>query len=125
MAAILRRMENQQTSTDLQQLQPIVFATGSANKLAELQAIADGKLNFTSRKVDLDEIQSLDLQEIIEHKLRQAYGIIGKPVIAEDVSAGLESLNGLPGPFIKFFEQQLGRGALHTLSKVENDRVTI
>jgi non-canonical purine NTP pyrophosphatase (RdgB/HAM1 family) len=43
----------------------------------------------------------------------------------EDVSAELASLNGLPGPFIKFFEKQLGRGALYTLSKVENDVVAI
>lgn len=73
----------------------------------------------------MDEIQSLDVREIVEHKLREAYRQVGKPVIVEDVSAGLASLNGLPGPFMKFFEQQLGRDALYQIQKVPNDMVTI
>lgn len=88
-------------------------------------AIAPASWHLTSEKIDLDEIQSLDSQAILEHKLRQAYQTVNKPVIVEDVSAELASLNGLPGPFIKFFEERLGRGALYTLSKVVNDTVTI
>lgn len=54
-------------------------------------------------KLDLDEIQSLDLKEIVEHKVRQAYEMIKHPVIVEDVSLEFEALHGLPGPFIRFF----------------------
>lgn len=54
-------------------------------------------------KLDLDEIQSMDLKEIVEHKVKQAYGIIKKPVIVEDVSLEFEALWWLPWPFIKFF----------------------
>jgi non-canonical purine NTP pyrophosphatase (RdgB/HAM1 family) len=103
----------------------IVFVTGNANKLKELMSIAPADMHFSSEKIDLDEIQSLDVREIVEHKLREAYRKVGKPVIVEDVSAGLDSLNGLPGPFIKFFEQQLGRGALFQIQKTPNDIVTI
>jgi non-canonical purine NTP pyrophosphatase (RdgB/HAM1 family) len=104
---------------------PITLVTGNAHKLRELMAIAPDGLDFTSQKLDLDEIQSLDLHEVVEDKVRRAYDALGTPVIVEDVSAGLKSLNGLPGPFIKFFEQQLGRGALYTLSKDPTDRLTI
>lgn len=69
-----------------------------------------------NKKIELDEIQSLDLHEIINHKLRQAYEIVQQPVIVEDVSAELEVLNGLPGPFIKFFEERLGNDALFKLA---------
>jgi non-canonical purine NTP pyrophosphatase (RdgB/HAM1 family) len=103
----------------------IVFATGNANKLKELIAIAPPELDFSHEKIDIDEIQSLDVKEIVEHKLREAYRQIGKPVIVEDVGAGLDSLNGLPGPFVKFFEQRLGAEALYIVQKVPNDKVTI
>jgi len=35
--------------------------------------------------------------------VRQAYEIAQKPVLVEDVSLAFTALNGLPGPFIKFF----------------------
>ena len=104
---------------------PITFVTGNAGKLRELESIASGKLDFTARKLSLDEIQSLDLREIVTHKLRQAYAEVQAPVIVEDVSAVLASLNGLPGPFVKFFNQQLGSGALHILALGKEDAVMI
>lgn len=55
----------------------------------------------------MDEIQSHDLKEIVEHKVRQAYEKIGKPVIVEDVALGFETLGGLPGPFIKLFMDEV------------------
>lgn len=103
----------------------ITLVTGNPNKLRELSDLAPAALGFTSAALDLEEIQSLDLHVILRHKLRQAYAHVGSPVIVEDVAAELASLNGLPGPFVKFFEQQLGRGALYKLSKVADDQVTV
>lgn len=93
--------------------------TGNENKVRELKKIFPTDMAIKATKIDLDEIQSLDTKKIISHKLRQAYVEIEQPVIVEDVSAELECLNGLPGPFIKFFEEQLGRGALYKLSYEE------
>lgn len=98
--------------------------TGNGHKLKELEAILPKELKLASCKLDLDEIQSLDLHQIVERKLEQAYAIMKDPVIVEDVSAELESLNGLPGPFVKFFEEKLGKGALYKLGG-EGDRVRI
>ncbi len=76
-----------------------------------------GKADFLARhlghpvehlKLDLDEIQSLDLKEVAEHKARQAYGMVGSAVLVEDVSLEIESLGGLPGPFVKWFEKAIG-----------------
>lgn len=58
-------------------------------------------------KINLDEIQSLDLREIVEHKVRQAFEKTGKPVLVEDTSLRFEALGNLPWPFIKFFLQEL------------------
>lgn len=106
----------------------ITLVTGNPDKLRELQAIAASlatRLEFTAQEVDLTEIQSLDLQDIVADKLRWAYETVQQPVIVEDVAAELASLQGLPGPFIKFFEQKLGRDALYQLSKQPGDSVVI
>ncbi len=100
------------------------FITGNADKLRELQRLFPDSLNLTHKKLDLTEIQSLDLHKIISHKLREAYADIGGPVMVEDVAAGLESQNGLPGPFIRFYMDQLGDDALYKIGS-PNDRATI
>lgn len=103
----------------------ITLVTGNANKLRELQAIAPAGLKFANQQVDLPEIQSLDLRAIVEDKARRAYQVVGGPVIVEDVSAELDCLQGLPGPFIKFFHERLGNDALFRLSDNTNNRLTI
>lgn len=72
-------------------------------------------IQLESADIDLEEIQSLDLEAIVITKAKAAYEKVGKPVLVEDVSAGLDELNGLPGPFIKFFEIALGKDALYQL----------
>ncbi|MDP2656454.1 MAG: non-canonical purine NTP pyrophosphatase [bacterium] len=81
--------------------QELTFITGNQNKADYLAKYLGVPVKHV--KLDLDEIQSLDLKEIVEHKVRQAYEKIQTPVIVEDVSLEFEHLKGLPGPFIKFF----------------------
>ena len=78
-----------------------VFITGNQDKANYLSNMLGVSLEH--QKVDLDEIQSTSLEEIVTHKVRQAYDLVGKPVLVEDVSLGFDALNGLPVPFIKFF----------------------
>lgn len=59
------------------------------------------------QKTDLDEIQSLDLREVVEHKVRQAYASLWKPVLVEDTSLEFCTLGKLPGTFIRFFIQEM------------------
>jgi len=103
----------------------IVIVTGNPGKVRELEAMAMGRLDFAMHDLDIDEIQSLDLEKIVKDKARKAYQQLKTPVIVDDVSAGLSSLNGLPGPFIKFFNKSLGGDALHQISRTDNDTVTI
>lgn len=83
----------------------ITFITGNQNK-ADYLAKYLGVV-VSHKKIDLDEIQSLSLSEIVEHKVKQAFDIVQKPVLVEDVSLEFEALGGLPGPFIKFFVEQM------------------
>jgi non-canonical purine NTP pyrophosphatase (RdgB/HAM1 family) len=79
----------------------VTFMTGNQHKADYLQRLLG--VEIAHKKVDLDELQSTDLHEIIEHKVRQAHAIIGAPVLVEDVSLEFKALGNLPGPFIKFF----------------------
>jgi inosine triphosphate pyrophosphatase len=103
-------------------MQTIYLVTGNPGKLREFQALFPKRLNLQTKDVDLTEIQSMSSQEIIRDKLQRAYEIIKQPVIAEDVSAELGCLNGLPGPFMKFFENALGKSALWELAQHHKDR---
>ncbi len=83
----------------------IIFITGNQKKADYLAKYLGFPVEHI--KLDLDEIQSLDLKEIVEHKVRQAYEKIKKPVIVEDVSLEFAALGKLPGTFIKFFVDEV------------------
>lgn len=86
-------------------MENIVFITGNQKKADYLAAYLGHPVEHV--KIDLDEIQSLDLHEIVRHKVRQAYAVVGKPVLVEDVSLEFLALGRLPGPFIKWFIEEL------------------
>ena len=82
------------------------FATSNSNKLRELSELLEHQLE--SFPLDLQEIQTTDLQELVKNKLQQAYEHIQAPVIVEDTSLYFEAWNELPGPLVKWFLQNLG-----------------
>lgn len=79
----------------------ITFATGNQHKAAKTAQLLGREIDH--EKVNLDELQTVNLTELAEHKVRQAYDSLQRPVIVDDYGLGFDSLNGLPGPFIKFF----------------------
>ena len=98
-----------------------VFITGNQKKADFLAKHLDHPVEHV--KLDLDEIQSLDLEEIVEHKVRQAYKKIGRAVLVEDIAFSLDSLGGrLPGPFIKWFIDEIGFEQLCRLADADVKR---
>lgn len=87
-------------------LEDLIIVTTNKNKLAEINEILG--TNHKVSKVDIPEIQTQDLDQLITHKAKEAYQRIGKPVLVEDVSLAIKSLGGLPGTFVKFFLNALG-----------------
>ncbi len=80
-------------------MQSVTFITGNQSKADYLAKYLGHPVEHV--KLDLDEIQSLDLKVIVEHKVRQAYMKIKTPVLVEDVGLYCEALGGLPGPFMR------------------------
>ncbi len=84
----------------------VVFVTGNEQKAKHFKLFFG--LDIERHALDLDEPQSLDLSTIVEHKLTQAYTELKRPVLVEDVSLTFHALGKLPGPFIKWFLQEIG-----------------
>lgn len=56
----------------------------------------------------MTEIQSLDLDEVLRHKLAGALAVLGAPVVVEETGLELAALNGFPGPLVKWMLEAIG-----------------
>jgi non-canonical purine NTP pyrophosphatase (RdgB/HAM1 family) len=81
----------------------VTFVTENQHKAEYLSKMFD--IAFDHQKLNLEELQTTNLAEIARHKANQAYDILKVPVLIDDVSLGFDALEGLPGPFIKFFTE--------------------
>lgn len=86
-------------------MQTITFITGNQKKAEYLEKYLWFPIEH--KKIDLEEIQSLDLRKIIKHKAIQAYNTLGSAILVEDVSLEFSALGKLPGTFIRFFVEEL------------------
>lgn len=100
----------------------ITFVTGNKSKAEELVRYLE--ISIPHHDLDLTEIQSLDLAEIVEHKAKEAYRILGTPVLVEDVGLTFHDLGKLPGPLIKWFLKELNNQGLCELLNTQNRSAT-
>ena len=98
----------------------VTFITSNPGKARLLGQYLD--LPFVHKNIDLIEIQSLDLTEIIEHKAKEAYRYLHSPVLVEDASLRFLALGKLPGPLVKWFLSELGTHGLCKLLDQHEDR---
>lgn len=91
----------------------LVFVTSNMKKLAEVKQILTD-FEVTHHKLDLLEVQGT-YKEVVTAKVKQAYEQLKCPVLVEDTSLCFNALGGLPGPYIKYFLENLGPTGLHKL----------
>ncbi|HEX9722192.1 MAG TPA: non-canonical purine NTP pyrophosphatase [Candidatus Paceibacterota bacterium] len=101
----------------------LTFITGNPAKAEQLSRHLDYPVEH--KKLDLPEIQSLDLTEIVEHKAKEAYKLIQGPVLVEDTSLTFVALGKLPGPLIKWFLNELDNNGLCKLLNNYNNRTAV
>lgn len=98
----------------------LVFITGNQHKADYLAKWLD--MPIRHHKLDLDELQSLDLRTVVEHKVRQAYDKLKQPVLVEDVALTFTDMGRLPGTLIKWFLEELGTEGLCNMANGLKDR---
>ena len=82
----------------------ITFVTSNKGKADYLAKYLHTPIRY--EKIDVEEIQSMDLREIVNQKLESAYRHVHKPVLVEDVALEFHAFGRFPGPFIKFLLQE-------------------
>lgn len=102
---------------------PITFITGNQHK-ADFLAKHLG-IPMAHHRLDLDEIQSLDPREVVEHKVLQAYDILKAPVLVEDAGLSFTVLGRLPGTYIKWFIEEIGYDGLLRLANNLPDQAAV
>jgi non-canonical purine NTP pyrophosphatase (RdgB/HAM1 family) len=94
-------------------MKSLTFITGNATKVEHLAKYLD--FSIEQKKLDVPEIQSLDLEEVATEKAKAAFALLGTPVLVEDTALSFEALNGLPGPLVKWFLESIGNDGLTKL----------
>ena len=102
----------------------IKFVTGNFNKARETGVI----LGVPLEQVEVDgliEIQTQNIEELVYHKCQQAYDSLKCPVLVEDSGLLFNAWDGLPGPFIKWFESTVGCSGMLKMLQTFEDRSAI
>ena len=102
----------------------ITFVTGNKNKLMEVQRLlstssSNGEdisfpFDIDNHKLDLPELQGSP-QDIARAKCQAASQELQTAVFTEDTCLCFRALNDLPGPYIKWFLDDLGHDGLNKL----------
>jgi len=77
----------------LKKKQNIVFITGNQNKLREVREILGDNFNVVNVNADLQEIQSTDVKEVINEKIKEANIIFRKKDILDKIIDEFNKLN--------------------------------
>lgn len=72
--------------------------------------------------VDLPEIQEISTEAIAKNKAIQAAQLANGPSVVEDTSLQFHALGGMPGPYIKWFQEKLQSEGLYNLLLAYEDK---
>jgi len=108
----------------------IVFITGNEGKRREVQEILGKDCEVINIKLDLPEIQSINVEDVINEKIKAAYELSEKNfdlikekfkeknininslkdiiIICEDTGLYIKNMNEFPGALIKFYFESIG-----------------
>lgn len=102
---------------------PFTLVTGNSGKLAEARRVAGRALEAV--ELDLPEIQSLDIHEVLRHKASEAFRRLRRPIVVEETGLELAALEGFPGPLVKWMLLAVGpEGVARTAIALGDPRAT-
>ncbi|MBK3575966.1 xanthosine triphosphate pyrophosphatase [Streptomyces sp. MBT65] len=100
------------------------MCTGNSGKFRTAQEhLAPWGIEVTQIPLDLDEIQATSAAEIAQHKARQAFEILRRPLFVEDSGFAIDEFNGWPGPMVKHALEAFGPEGIVHLADLTKHRV--
>lgn len=104
----------------------VTFISGNEQKIKlYTMLLAEHGVSFSSQKIPLDEIQSDSLEQIVEHKARQAFEQLKQPLFVQDAGWSVPALKGFPGPFMKYMNQWLSSEDFLMLMQNKADKTVL
>src|SRR4051794_30922481 len=105
----------------------VFFASGNVEKLADVMDIVG---SWTDIRVDhypisIEELQTIDLQVLVENKLMRAFQSVRQPVIVDHTCLGLQALKGLPATHSSLFWQTLGGDICDIVARLGENRAEV
>ncbi|NHK30017.1 MAG: non-canonical purine NTP pyrophosphatase [Asgard group archaeon] len=103
--------------------QSITFVTKNKEKISDITEMLGNKFNVSfTADIELIEIQSLSVEEVVAFKAKQAFDILAQPVAVSDSGLEITSLNNFPGALVKFVNETLGQEKIVKLLENEKNR---
>ncbi len=100
-------------------LDELIFVTSNLGKLREAEEVLGVKLEHSA--LDLPEVQSLDLEEVVRAKASAAFDRLGMPVLVEDTSLELVGMGGFPGPLVRWLLASVGPAGICRVAQTFGD----
>lgn len=98
----------------------ITLVTGNVGKIREFERMLGFKLD--REKIDLPEMQAIDITEVSISKVDVAYEALRRPVLVDDTGLFIEAWNGLPGALVKWFLDSVGDVGITRMMEGETNR---
>lgn len=108
-------------------MKQVTMITGNLGKWKIASKIFEGySTKLLHQKINVPEIQSLDIRDVSLYSAEYAASLLNKPVIKSDVGYYIEALGGFPGPFIKYINEMLtSENILEMLKNNKNRKVIL
>jgi XTP/dITP diphosphohydrolase len=94
----------------MMKMQNLTLITGNLGKVAEFERLLG--FEFDHQKIDLPEIQTTDVREVVRAKAQLAYEKLGSPVLVDDAGLVIKAWGELPGALIKWFIDNVGNDGI-------------
>jgi len=99
-----------------------IVTSNPAKAATAREHLAPFQITVEPVPLQLEEIQAASVGEVALYKARQAYAVLGRPVITEDSGLYIEELGGFPGPLAKPVTSMLGLAGIIGLADMTTTR---
>lgn len=105
----------------------IVFVTSNTEKFQIAKTVCHKQgISLTQKSPHIDEIQSEDIEAVIQDKARRAFEIFRQPLVVNDISWAIPALKGFPGPYMKSINHWFGpEDWLHIMEPYKDRRIIL
>jgi len=96
-----------------------MLITGNRGKLDEARRLCGFPLHAIA--IDLPELQSLDILEVLRAKGQDAWLRVRQPILVEETGLELVGMNGFPGPLVKWMLEAIGGDGIAAAAHASGD----